>query len=136
MFIFGIFQIYLLFNVGDYYTQLRINLIKKITNPDQVHKMESDGIIQYFNLASHLFILIGLLTSFWYIYLGLILLVTLGNYIEDKYKSTSESLNSNNSKGNQIVKYIKRSKIMTYFVITIKTVVLFGLSLMYFHGYI
>jgi hypothetical protein len=98
--------------------------------------MESDGIIQYFNLASHLFILIGLLTSFWYIYLGLILLVTLGNYIEDKYKPTSESLNSNNSKGNQIVKYIKRSKIMTYFVITIKTVVLFGLSLMYFHGYI
>lgn len=134
MFILGIFQMYLLFNIGGYYKELQFNLIKKITNPGQIHKIESDGVIQYFNLVTHLFILIGFLTFYWYIYLGLIILITIGNLLEEKFKSTKQT--SDNTKGNQIVKYIKVSKVLSYFVILIKTLVLFGLSLMYYHNYL
>lgn len=129
-FILGIFQLFILFNIGSYYKQLQVNLIRKITIPSQVHKIESEEVIQYFNLISHYFILLGFLTSFWYIYLGLIIIITISNYFSDKYKVTSDK------SGEQITKSIKRSKIVTYSVVILKTIVLFGISLMYFHGYI
>lgn len=139
MFIFGIVQMYLLFNIGNYYRQLRINLIKKATNTntntDQVNnKTQSDIVIQYFNLLSNFLILIGLLTPFWYIYLSLILIILLSDYIENKYKSTK--LPIGNNRGDLIIKYINRSKVSTYLIMSIKTIVMVGVGLVYFHGYI
>ena len=130
MFVLGMFQLFILFNIGSYFKQLQINLIKEITNPGQIHKIDSEAIIQYFNLLSHFFIIIGFLTPYWYIYLSLIILITIGNSLSNKYKVKSDK------KGEQITKTIKRSKIITYFVVIIKTIVLFGISLMYYHGYI
>ena len=125
IFVLGILQIYVLANSGEYFRQIKTNVIKKIINPKLDFKdLNVDIAIQYFNLITHFFILVGLITNYWYYFLIMYIFVYSSSYLQDKYSSKNGSM----------TKTFKSSKVMTYTTIFLKIVGLFGLSLMYFHG--
>ena len=136
IFILGIFEVYILSNIEEYYNRLQSDVIKKIIDPSYTKKEEEskknvEVVLQYFNLVSSFFILIGLLTNYWYIFLSLFILMNIGNYLQSKYELTSLVVN----KGG-VNKSLKRLKSITYVTMIIKVIGLFGVGILYFHEFI
>jgi len=127
LFILGIIQSYILTTVPDLYKRIQDNLLKSIVNKKwDVYVEREDISIQYFNLISKLFLSIGILTPYWFIFLPTFILVFLGNYIQSKHKISPKKLN----------KTIFVSKLITYTIIIIKTITLIGMSVSYYHSLI
>lgn len=136
MFLLGILQVYFLLTINSYYNQLQINLINKISNPNKTYKIENENIMKNINLVTNLFIIIGVLTPLWYVYSLLIVILSLGSIFDIKEDILNSPPKLNNTKGDQIISYIKRSKIISYISLGAKVISMVGIGIMYFHGYI
>lgn len=136
MFLLGILQVYFLLTINSYYNQLQINLINKISNPNKTYKIENENIMKNINLVTNLFIIIGVLTPLWYVYSLLIVILSLGSIFDIKEDILNSPPKLNNTKGDQIISYIKRSKVISYISLGVKVISMVGIGIMYFHGYI
>lgn len=128
-FLLGIFQIYILFNIKEYYKEIRIGMIKKLTSPNYNDNLNiKKTYVQFFNLISHITIMVGFLTKYWYIYLFLMFLIIIYNGFQERIKS------EDNRSGKKINRHIKQSKFLTYTIVILKSIILFGMGLLHFHG--
>lgn len=127
LFILGVFQLYILSNIEQYYKQLQTNLLKRIfdSETDIKENIESTAIIEYYNMITHFVIIIGMITPYWPYFLLLYSLIYIGNLIQNGVKITSN---------NQLNKSLKFSKKITYLIIFLKVLGMFGLGILYFHG--
>ena len=134
VFLLGIIQLYVLLNISGYYEKLQLSILKKIINSKSKAKNKHKEFIRIFNTTTHVFMMIGILTPYWYILLSLLIVVTIGNLLDKKFKRIEHS--SNISKGVQLVKYIKKSMFISYLIISIKVIIMMGLGIIYYHGII
>lgn len=134
VFLLGIIQLYVLLNISGYYEKLQLSILKKIINSKSKPKNKHKEFIRIFNTTTHVFMMIGILTPYWYILLSLLIVVTIGNLLDKKFKRIEHS--SNISKGVQLVKYIKKSMFISYLIISIKVITMMGLGIIYYHGII
>lgn len=134
VFLLGIIQLYVLLNISGYYEKLQLSILKKIINSKSKPKNKHKEFIRIFNTTTHVFMMIGILTPYWYILLSLLIVVTIGNLLDKKFKRIEHS--SNISKGVQLVKYIKKSMCISYLIISIKVIIMMGLGIIYYHGII
>lgn len=131
VFLLGIIQLYVLLNISGYYEKLQLSILEKIINSKSKPKNKHKEFIRIFNTTTHVFMMIGILTPYWYILLSLLIVVTIGNLLDKKFKRIEHS--SNISKGVQIVKYIKKSMFISYLIISIKVIIMMGLGIIYYH---
>ena len=134
VFLLGIIQLYVLLNISGYYEKLQLSILEKIINSKSKPKNKHKEFIRIFNTTTHVFMMIGILTPYWYILLSLLIVVTIGNLLDKKFKRIEHS--SNISKGVQLVKYIKKSMFISYLIISIKVIIMMGLGIIYYHGII
>lgn len=134
MFVLGILHMYILFNMGEYYRNLQLVEIKKLLNTEVEHS--STNLYQYFNLITYVFILIGFITPYYTIYCALTVYLCIGEFLKkDIHKRAKEnSYGHRPSKGKNILRYIKRTRIIFYTMVIAKISIMFGFGLLYMHN--
>jgi hypothetical protein len=127
LFLLGILQFYILSSIPDHYKKMQSNLLKSIVNKKvQIIQDKGDELIQYFNLATQLFMIIGILTPYWYIFISSMVIISVGNKILNTIKLSPENIN----------KSLNFSIFITYFIVIIKIITLLGMSISHFHSLI